>query len=135
MAPSPRRGEATAEQRHTILVVEDDVLVRMATANDLRGRGFDVIEAYNADEAVALLKSQVPVRLVFTDVRLPGSIDGLALAALVAKTHPGLKIVITSGSENCESRATEMADAFFPKPYALDRVIDCIENLLAGDVV
>ena len=94
---------------------------------------------------------------MFTDVRLPGSIDGLALAALVAKTRQGLKIVITSGSENCESRATEMADAFFPKPYALDRVsitlstemadaffpkpyaldrvIDCIENLLAGDVV
>jgi YesN/AraC family two-component response regulator len=66
-------------------------------ADEVRRRGFNVIEAQNADEAITLLQSQVPIGLVFTDIRLPGSTDGLALAQLVRKTRPDLKIVIASG--------------------------------------
>jgi DNA-binding NtrC family response regulator len=134
VTPFPQQREATAPRPRTVLVVEDDVLVRMATAAELRDRGLDVLEACNAEEAVAVLQSQVPVGLVFTDVQMPGSMDGLALAALVAKTHPGLKVVVTSGNGNCEIRAAEVADAFFPKPYLLDRVSNCIRDLLADDV-
>jgi len=60
--------------------------------------------------------------------------DGLALAAAVAETHPGLKIVITSGDRDIEAHATEVADAFFPKPYSLERVSCCIESLVSDDV-
>ena len=131
VTPFPRQNQTTAPQRDTVLVVEDDVLVRMATASELRERGFAVLEAYNAEEAVALLQAQVPVRLVFTDVQLPGVMDGLALAAAVAKTHPELKIVITSGDGGFETRAAELGDAFLPKPYLLEHVSSCIESLMS----
>jgi DNA-binding NtrC family response regulator len=105
----------------------------MATANELRECGFTVLEACNAEEAVALLQAQVPVGLVFTDVQLPGAMDGLGLAEAVAKIDPRPKIVITSGNGNVEPRAAEMADAFLPKPYLLKHVTSCIERLMAGD--
>jgi CheY-like chemotaxis protein len=109
-------------------VVEDDVLIRLMIADQLRERGFAVVEASNADEAVTLLQSQVPVNLVLTDVRMPGSMDGIAFAKLVRETRPELKLVITSGNSAGDTSA---ADAFFRKPYDLDRVIDRIEELLA----
>jgi len=113
---------------HIVLVVEDDVLIRLMIADQLRERGFAVVEASNADEAVTLLQSQVPVNLVLTDVRMPGSMDGIAFAKLVRETRPELKLVITSGNSAGDTSA---ADAFFRKPYDLDRVIDRIEELLA----
>jgi DNA-binding NtrC family response regulator len=128
------QNQMTAPEREMILVVEDNVLIRMAAAGELREHGFVVVEAYSAEEAVALLQAQLPVRLVFTDVQLPGAMDGLALAAAVAKTHPGVKIVITSGHGNVESRAAEVADAFLRKPYLLERVTSCIERLISDDV-
>ena len=72
VTPFPRQNQTTAPHRDTVLVVEDDVLVRMATASELRERGFAVLEAYNAEEAVALLQAQIPVRLVFTDCSYRG---------------------------------------------------------------
>jgi two-component system, response regulator PdtaR len=113
---------------HIVLVVEDDVLIRLMIADQLRERGFAVVEASNADEAITLLQSQVPVNLVLTDVRMPGSMDGIALAKLVRETRPELKLVITSGNSTGDTSA---ADAFFRKPYDLDRLIDRIEELLA----
>jgi CheY-like chemotaxis protein len=64
-------------ERPTNLLVEDEVLIRMMLADELRGRGFNVLEAQNADEALTLLQSGVPVGLVLTDVQLPGSLDGI----------------------------------------------------------
>jgi CheY-like chemotaxis protein len=68
VTPFPKSIRTTEPQRSTVLVVEDDVLIRLATADRLRERGFVVVEATDAEEAVALLQAQVPVRLVFTDV-------------------------------------------------------------------
>lgn len=113
----------------TVLVVEDQVLTRMMVAEELRRRGFKVLEAQNAHEAVALLQSQIPVDLVFTDVRLPGSIDGLALSRLLRDTYPKLKVVVTSGDVAVDSRI-DAADAFFAKPYDLGGVIRRIGELV-----
>jgi CheY-like chemotaxis protein len=71
---------------------------RLMVTDELRKGGFKAIEARNADEAIALLQSQVPVDLVFTDVRLPGSIDGLTLAGLIRQTRPELRIIVVSGN-------------------------------------
>jgi CheY-like chemotaxis protein len=117
----PHQGAAPPPQRHAILIVEDEVLTRMMVADAMRDRGFEVIEAQNPDEAIGLLQSQVPVRLVFTDVQLPGAMDGLALAKLVRQTRPELKVVIASGSAVIED-SPQVADAFFRKPYALTSV-------------
>ena len=113
----------------TVLVVEDEVFVRLLIADELRSSGLSVIEAVNADEALTVLQSSAPVDLLFTDIRMPGSIDGLALAALVRTMHPELKIIIASGdSPVWPSR--DIADAFFRKPYDTVRVVSQIKELL-----
>jgi CheY-like chemotaxis protein len=118
-------------ERPTILLVEDEVLIRMMLADELRGRGFKVVEARDADEALTLLQSRVPVGLVLTDVQLPGSMDGIGLARLLRATRPELKVVIASGNISC-APGGDIADAFFRKPYAPDHIVKCIETLLAS---
>jgi CheY-like chemotaxis protein len=114
-----------------VLVVEDEVLIRVIIADELREHGFGVLEAVNADEAFTLLQSQVPVDLLFTDVQLPGSMDGIALANLVRETRPGLKVIIASGRLPAGSYE-RTADAFFRKPYDLNAVVERIQQLLTA---
>jgi DNA-binding NtrC family response regulator len=113
----------------TILLVEDEVLIRMATADALRGAGFTVIEAAHADEALSILNASVSVDLVMTDVRMPGSMDGLALSDMLRTTRPELKLVIISGELTAPS-ARNMADLFFSKPVNLTVVIERVTKLL-----
>ena len=119
MSPQPPRS---------VLVVEDDMLIRLMITDELRDRGFGVIEAANADEAVILLQSQAPVDLVFTDVRMPGSMDGIGLAKLVRETRPELKVVVASG--DLPPDVCQAIDAFFRKPYDPNMVAKRIEDLL-----
>ncbi|MGV8840792.1 MAG: response regulator [Bauldia sp.] len=107
---------AAEPQRPSILIVEDDVLLRLVTAEDLRAAGYGVIEASNADEAMTILDSGVAIDLVLTDIRMPGSMDGLALAAFVRQRWPDLKIMVASGERPAQA-ALAAADAFLPKPY------------------
>jgi CheY-like chemotaxis protein len=109
-------GTATEPQRPSVLVVEDDVLLRLVTSEDLRDAGYNVVEASTADEAMTILESAIALDLVLTDIRMPGSIDGLALAAFVRQRWPELKIVIASGERPAQA-ALAAADAFLPKPY------------------
>ena len=80
----------------TILVVEDDVLTRVAAGRYLRGCGFAVLEAVNVDEALALLNSRA-LDLVFADVKLPGTRNGADLVRIIQKEHPDVKMLMTSG--------------------------------------
>jgi DNA-binding NtrC family response regulator len=115
---------------NTVLLVEDDVLIRILLADELRAHGFNVVEAQTADEALDLLKRQVPVRVVVADVQLPGSMNGLALAQLVRESHPKVKVVIASGNVS-SAPGNDIANAFFAKPYAPDEIVNCVEGLLA----
>jgi CheY-like chemotaxis protein len=105
------------------------VLIRLVAADELRARGFGVLEATSADEAIAVLQSGVPIDLVFTDVRMPGSMDGVALARFIHDKHPELKLIITSGAL---PSSPESDDAFIRKPYDLNMVVTRINNLLAN---
>lgn len=118
-------------ERPTILLVEDEVIIRMMLADELRGRGFNVVEAQNADEALTLLQSRAPVGLVLTDVQLPGSMDGIALARLLRATRPELKVVIASGNISF-APGGDIAHAFFVKPYKPDDIVKCAEALLGA---
>ena len=80
-----------------ILVVEDEGLVRMAAADDLVEAGFKVIEAANADQAIQMLEAHPEITILFTDIDMPGSMDGPKLAAAVRDRWPPLKIIVTSG--------------------------------------
>jgi CheY-like chemotaxis protein len=122
---------ATDARRPSVLVVEDDVLLRLITAEDLRSAGYNVIEASSADEAMTILDSAVTVDLILTDIRMPGSMDGLALAAFVRQRWPDLKIVVASG-ERPGQAALAVADAFLPKPYDSSAILARLRTLMGS---
>lgn len=116
-------------ERPTVLVVEDEVLLRLMIAEELRNQGIQVLEASNADEALIILGSSLPVHLLFTDIRMPGRMDGMALARLAHTHYPQLKLIMTS-SRRPEGFVRETAAVFIAKPYNLHAVIEQVQRLL-----
>ena len=103
----------------SVLVVEDDVLVRTVVAAYLRECGFDVVEAGSADEAIRVLEADIQVDIVFSDVNMPGSMDGFGLAQWLRRERPGLKIILTSGAGRTAKEARELCEhsPILAKPY------------------
>ena len=99
-----------------VLVVENDVLLRLVTASNLRDAGFEVIEAANSAEAIRVLEF-IPVDALFSDIDMPGKMDGLALAQWVHQRRLDTRIILTSGMERALGGAEEHA-SFLPKPCA-----------------
>lgn len=128
-------GAATASQ--AILVVDDEVLVRMAVAQQLRECGYRVVEAANADEAVTVLRHQpVAVHIVLTDVEMMGSMDGFALAAWIREHCPGVKVIL-AGSESRAVKAAMELCASGPRPgrYESHSLLDYIRSLKAARAI
>lgn len=113
-----------------VLVVEDEFLIRMLVADHLRDAGFTVIEAFNGDEAIAILTTGAPIDLVFTDVRMPGAADGMALLAFIKRTQPDLPVVMTSGHLEPELAYAGGARRFLDKPCDPDFVVAAIRTAL-----
>jgi two-component system, response regulator PdtaR len=114
--------------RATVLLVEDEVLVRMSLAEQLRSAGYIVLEASNAAEALDLLQGH-RVRVVLSDIRMPGRMDGVKLAHAIRARHPEIKIILASAQSFSASHWTDY-DGFFPKPYDARRLIEHIKMLL-----
>jgi two-component system, response regulator PdtaR len=123
--------EQTQSHSSVVLVVEDEPLVRMLGADFLESAGFEVIEACNADEALRVLALRDDVRAVFTDVDMPGSLDGLDLAWRIHETWPGIGVVLTSGRCFLEPNLMPRDDVFVPKPYAAPALVRHIETVMA----
>ena len=124
-------GEPVPESqvKAVVLVVEDEVLVRMMMADKLRDEGYLVIEAATGDEALQVLRhNSVDVQVIVTDVRMPGAIDGLGLAREVRSRHPLIKIVLTSA--HLPKHVPVDHDGFFAKPYDPATIISHIKTLL-----
>jgi CheY-like chemotaxis protein len=111
-----------------ILIAEDEVLTRMVLAEELRDAGFFVIEASNADDAMAYLKTGSQIDLVFSDIQMPGSMDGLELARRLRVEHPSLPVILSSGRQGAEGVAP-----FISKPYRMERVISIVLKTLRLD--
>jgi DNA-binding NtrC family response regulator len=120
--------------QETILVVEDDVLVRMPIAQYLRDCGYKVIEAASADEAMAvLLHRDTVVDVVFSDIEMPGSIDGFGLANWIREHRPGLDVVLAGTISRAVDSAKELCEeGLVPKPYEAQVVHNHIRRLLAA---
>lgn len=120
-----------AARRRVVLVVEDEVLVRLPIADYLRDAGYAVVEAGNAAEALEVFASDEPVDIVFTDVQMPGAMDGLMLVRWVYEHRPGTQVLVTSGKGDAAVSSGLIGDdAFFAKPYAFDGVASRIHSLL-----
>ena len=123
-------GEAAlVPMRKCILVVEDELLIRMMLSDELRDVGYQVIEASDADEALVILGAVGP-DLIISDVRMPGSLDGLELLALVRNTHPTLPVIITSGHLPPKQALIEGATRFVAKPYSLEQVVQMAQDVI-----
>lgn len=124
---------AGARKLHpTILVVEDEWLIRTLVADGLREKGRSVLEAETGDEAVALIQSSVPLDLIFTDERMPGAISGLALLAFAQRAIPAVPVIVSSGHLDPAQALAAGAAAFLPKPYRLDEVERLIDATLGA---
>ena len=121
---------AASPREPTVLLVEDEVLTRLMLADELRNQGLQVLEASNADEALTVLQSSLPVHLLFTDIRMPGEMDGVALAKLAHARFPRIKSIIGS-SGRPEQSIGDFADAFLAKPYDLRELIAQVRRLLS----
>jgi CheY-like chemotaxis protein len=112
-----------------VLIVEDEALVRSGAAKMVEDAGFEVIEAANADEAIRILESNRDIRVVFTDVQMPGSMDGLKLAHAVRNRWPPIKIIVTSGHELLTEQELPKGARFFAKPYSPFQIRDALRAL------
>lgn len=129
-AGQPRRDMAEAHAV-TILVVEDEVLVRMGIVDDLVWAGHSVIEAANADEALSVLEAGHHVDVVFSDVHMPGTLDGLGLMEIIRRRFPSIAVILTSGLEIPSPDILGDEAAFIPKPYAAGIVLDLVGRVQA----
>jgi DNA-binding NtrC family response regulator len=123
-------GNAPDKLVARILIVEDDVLIRAAAAQYLRGAGFEVLEAISVEQAVELLQAG-PVEAVFADVKLPGSQSGLDLMRIVQADFPKAKVLLTSGVVKADEITTE-GITLLRKPYFLFEVERHLRALIAS---
>jgi CheY-like chemotaxis protein len=121
--------ECATTKRPVVLVVEDDFLIRMHAAEMIEEAGFEVVEASNADEAVAMLEARFDIAVVFTDIQMPGSMDGLKLAKAVRDRWPPIHIVATSGLVDMRIDDLPNGGHFLSKPYSSMQVIGALHEL------
>ena len=114
----------------TVLVVEDDEVLRMCAAEVVVDAGFTPVEAANADEAVAILESRSDIALLFTDIQMPGSMDGLGLARTVHDRWPAIKIILVSGRVEVSEREKPVNSRFFQKPFAMKQMIEGLQDMI-----
>src|SRR3981189_1968615 len=117
-------------RRPVVLIVEDEFLLRMDAVDMIADAGFEVVEAANADEAIEVLESRRDITVVFTDIQMPGSMDGLKLARQVGGRWPPMKIVAASGHVNVAETDLPDGGRFLPKPYSPHQITGVLRDLI-----
>jgi DNA-binding NtrC family response regulator len=110
----------------TVLMVEDETLIRELVSEELMDAGFDVIQVGSADQAIAILEVRKDIHLIFTDIDMPGSMDGLKLAAAVRDRWPPVHIIITTGKSR--PMTIPVNALFIPKPYLTRNVVTAMRT-------
>ncbi|MCK1626820.1 response regulator [Bradyrhizobium sp. 160] len=118
-----------ARSSPVILIVEDEFLLRMDSVEVLEHAGFEVISANIAEDAIAILSARSDIHVVFTDIQMPGSMDGLKLAQFVRDRWPPIKIVATSGHVHIQDTDLPAGSVFLHKPYRGAQVVAVLREL------
>jgi two-component system, response regulator PdtaR len=124
-----QKGQTDPGPTMTVLVVEDEVLIRLDLAERLRAEGYSVIEASTGDEALSVMNTVSTVVLVISDVRMPGQTDGVGLAALVKQRSPSIKVVLISGHLPSLTMSA-VADVALTKPINPALLVRHVKTLL-----
>jgi two-component sensor histidine kinase/DNA-binding response OmpR family regulator len=114
----------------TVLVVEDEMILRMRAVDIVEDAGFCPVEAVNADEAMSILESRSDISLLFTDIQMPGSIDGLKLAHAVHERWPSIKIILVSGQVKPSEAERPANSRFFGKPLGIEQMITELRSMV-----
>jgi DNA-binding NtrC family response regulator len=121
---------ASAHQPTVVLIVEDDFLLRLDAMQMLEEAGFKVVEAADSDQAILILEARPDINVMFTDIDMPGSLDGVKLAHAVRGRWPPIKIIATSGHFKINSGDLPDGGKFIPKPYNFKYVADVIREVV-----
>lgn len=119
-----------SRRKPLILLVDDEILVRIVMSEELREAGYDVIEVADADEALSILTSSALVDLVLTDLRMPGALSGGDLVGLIRANFPLVKIVVVTGQQP-KKKIRDMLDGFLLKPALPSELISRLQTLVA----
>lgn len=116
-----------------LLVVEDEALIRLGLASDLEDAGYEVLEAANATEAIAVLEADNSIRLVVTDVDMPGGMDGVRLAQYVRHRWPAIQLIVVSGKFDVDLRELPLGSKFISKPHAPGEMLSLVQSLVQSE--
>jgi CheY-like chemotaxis protein len=119
---------AATPRKSVVLVVEDEPIILMNAMDIVEDAGFEAVGAYSADAAIDILTKRDDIGVVFTDINMPGSMDGLKLAATIRDRWPPIKLMITSGRQKYSRHELPEGSRFIAKPYGLDQVIDALQR-------
>jgi two-component system, response regulator PdtaR len=114
-----------------ILVVEDDPIIRIGALQLVANAGFEAIEASNADEAIRVLEARSDIHLVFTDVGMPGTMDGIKLAHYIRRRWPPVKLIVASGKAILDESHLPAGARFFAKPYSESAIVGAMIAMLS----
>jgi len=115
-----------------VLVVEDDAMIRMIAAEFLEDEGFVVVEAGDAEEAIRKLEGDPTIAAVFTDINMPGAMDGLDLAHFVRDRRPSIKVLLTSGRSQLPTAELPSQSRFVLKPYRPSQIAKTLRDMVGG---
>ena len=116
----------------TVLVVEDEAIIRMSAVSLVEDGGFEALEAASADEAIAILEAHPNIRVVFTDIHMAGSMDGLQLIAYAHRRYPPLQFIVVSGEKSPSRLEMPEGSRFFSKPYDVMAVGEVLHQMMAA---
>jgi CheY-like chemotaxis protein len=116
-----------------VLIVEDSAIIRMSAVDLVLSAGYEALEAGDADEAIRILEGRDDIDLVFTDVQMPGTMDGIKLSHYIRDRWPPVKLIVASGAAIVEESMLPGGSRFFPKPYDDFSITEAIALLLSSD--
>jgi len=121
------------KDKAVVLVVEDNTIIRMGAVDLVLAAGYEALEACDADEAIRILEARSDIDLVFTDVQMPGTMDGIKLSHYIRNRWPPVKLIVASGAAILEESSLPSGSRFFPKPYDEHAITDAMARLLASE--
>lgn len=117
-----------------VLVVEDSTIIRMGAVDLVLSAGYEALEVRDADEAIRILESRSDIDLVFTDVKMPGTMDGIKLSHYIRERWPPVKLIVASGAAILEESSLPAGSRYFSKPYDDHTIADAMARLLSGEI-
>mgnify|MGYP000017605438 CR=1 FL=1 len=113
-----------------VLVVEDDTIIRMGAVDLVLSAGYEALEACDADDAIRILEARSDIDLVFTDVQMPGTMDGIKLSHYIRSRWPPVKLIVASGAAILDESSLPWGSGFFSKPYDDHAIIKAMARML-----